>query len=103
MIARVSSEYVELAHLVQFHMELRREILPAYESANGILSLLVLQRSLIAYDDIMIVSLWESEEAARNYANSERVRSGSVKELGIITHDPFAFEVLSTWSSEDPT
>lgn len=92
-----------LARIEEFYRTLYSEILPGYKAAAGILSVFVLERSLIAYNEITIVSLWDSEEAALDHANSERVRTRLVKEFGIIQKDPFNFHVVSTWSSQDPT
>src|SRR5215467_13387739 len=63
MIARVCSGFIIYDRIEEFLVILRDEILPAYTSADGILSVLVLRRTLVGYHEVMVLSLWESRQA----------------------------------------
>lgn len=100
MIARVCSDFVISERIEEFLARLREQILPAYMSAKGILSVAVLQRTLVAYHEVIILSLWESPEAVFEFARNDSGAEASMKELGVILKDPVNFELVSIWSSE---
>jgi hypothetical protein len=98
MIARVCSEFVIWDRVEEFFAKLKDEILPAYTSADGILSILVLQRALVGYSEVMVLSLWESKEAAE-FAGRTLVGAAFIKDLGVIQKETVTFQLVSTWSS----
>lgn len=100
MIVRVSSEFVISNRIAEFLAILRTEILPAYASAEGILSVLVLNRALIGYNEVMILSLWKTKEAAIESASCGFTPAESLKDLGVIQKETITFELVSSWSSE---
>lgn len=98
MIARVCSEFVFADRIEDFLANLRNEVLPAYTSADGILSVLVLQRALVGYNEVMVLSFWESKEVAFEFASRGSANPGSIKALGVIEKEIVNFEVVSSWS-----
>ena len=98
MIARVCSEFVISDHIEDFLAKLRVEVLPAYTSADGILSVLVLRRALVGYNEVMVLSLWESKEAVFKFAGRRSVEAEFIKELGVIEKEIVNFDLVSTWS-----
>lgn len=100
MIARVCSSFVIADRIQDFLANLQREILPAYTSANGILSVLVLQRALIGYNEVMILSIWASSEAAIQFASQQPTPTRFTKDFGIIPKENLNFDLVSTWPSE---
>lgn len=78
---------------------LRVQVLPAYTSADGILSVLVLHRALIGYPEVMILSLWESNDAVVQFASRASLGAGFIKEFGVMQKETVNFELVSTWSS----
>lgn len=107
MIARVCSGFIIYDRIENFLVILRDEILPAYTSADGILSVLVLQRALVGYHEVMVLSLWESRQAVADFADRGPIAAGSTKELGVVQKETIDFDLVSTWSSqqssENPT
>jgi len=100
MIARVCSEFVISTRMEDFLAKLRDEVLPAYISANGILSVMILRRALIGYTEVLILSLWESQDAVLQFASRESFDEAYIRELGIIRKERLAFDVICSWSSE---
>lgn len=99
MIARVCSDFVISERIEEFFARLREQVLPAYMSAKGILSVAVMQRTLVAYHEVIILSLWESPEAVFEFAINDSAEA-SMKELGVILKDPVNFDLVSVWSSD---
>lgn len=85
----------------EFLAQVRDQVLPSYMAARGILSIAVLQRVLIGYNEIIIFSLWESPETAREFVSKNCGNETLTKELGVIQKEPINFEVVSIWSSEE--
>lgn len=100
MIARVCSGFVIFDRIDEFLQRLRQQVLPAYVSASGILSVAVLQRTLVAYHEVVILSLWESRDAVFEFAGNDPGAEVSIKELGVILKEPVNFELVTIWSSE---
>jgi hypothetical protein len=100
MIARVCSDFVISDRIEHFFAKLRFGILPAYTSAAGILSVLVMQRALVGYHEVMILSLWDSKEAAMDFDGCGLACAASLKELGVLQKEVLHFDLVTTWSSE---
>lgn len=104
MIARLCSAFVIADRIQDFLAKLQREVLPSYTSADGILSVLVLQRALIGYNEVMILSIWKSSEAAIQFAHQQpaptRFTKDFAKDFGIIPKEIVNFDLVSTWASE---
>jgi heme-degrading monooxygenase HmoA len=45
--------------------------IPSYEAAPGLISVSLLQRSLVAYIEFMIISSWRSEEAMKPFVKKQ--------------------------------
>lgn len=93
MIARVCSAFVISDRIEEFVALLRNEIMPVYTSTDGILSVIVLQRKLAGYIEIMILSIWESNDAVVEFAGRQSLNTGSLSELGVIQKEIANFEL----------
>ena len=102
MIVRVSSEFVISGRIEDFLAKLQVEVIPTYTTADGMLSVLVLRRTLVGYCEIMIVSLWESNGAAIQFAGGGLPRAEFVQEFGVIQKETINFELVSIWPSTPP-
>jgi heme-degrading monooxygenase HmoA len=62
VIVRISSIAIPKIKLPDYFEHMQRELIPRYEGAPGLDSLHVLHRELVAYVEITLISLWDSEE-----------------------------------------
>jgi len=67
VIVQISSIAVAKAKTGEYLERLQRDAIPAYEAALGIVSIQLLRRSLVAYDELLTLSVWESEEALTRF------------------------------------
>jgi heme-degrading monooxygenase HmoA len=99
MIVRICSAFV-LSSLIEPYLDgLRGTVMPIYAAATGLLSVSVLQRHLVAYSEVLIVSSWESEEAMRQFMRHPVHLDGTLQEQTSIRREPIFYEVVDGWSS----
>jgi heme-degrading monooxygenase HmoA len=90
VIVRICSDLVACENIPAYVADLSQRVLPLYRLADGLQSVSVLQRKLIAYGEIATVSAWDSAEAMADF-----FRASVPKPAGIvIRRDPLIFEVV---------
>lgn len=90
VIVRICSDLVARENIAMYVNDLSERVLPLYRVADGLQSVSVLQRKLVAYGEIATVSAWDSEEAMLQF-----FRVPLPVPLGIvIQRDPLIFEVV---------
>ena len=62
VIVQISSIAIAKSEIGEHLRRLQRDVIPAYEAALGIVSIQLLRRSLVAYDELLTISVWESED-----------------------------------------
>lgn len=88
-----------MSEQVDAHLnDLRCKLIPACLSANGLLSVSLLHRQLIAYDEVLIVSSWDSAEALKDFRESASAVHSASSACGTIRKESLIFEVLNSWS-----
>jgi hypothetical protein len=62
VIVRISSTSVSESRVGSYREFLESSVIPRYETAPGMVKVSLLERQLVAYVEIIIVSLWQSME-----------------------------------------
>jgi hypothetical protein len=81
--------------------QVQRNLLPAYERAHGLDSVHLLYRSLVAYDELVTVSLWLSEEALAQFTASCDLQECS-PELSGIKFEPRTYTLVLSRNVQSP-
>lgn len=67
-------------------------LLPNYETAEGFFSVCVSKREVVAYVEVLTISIWQSEDALRHFIQDNgRV---ATKDRGFISLEPHTCELL---------
>src|ERR1700685_1677728 len=100
MIVQVSSVAV-LQSMVNVHMEdLRSRTVPTYRAAEGFVSLCLLQRPFVAYVELLMISILESELAWDRFTASQPPVTGAEREHNIIRLGFRTYELLVSTQSK---
>jgi hypothetical protein len=67
-IVRIGSVFVIQSHIDAYLKWLREEIIPGYQAAQGFSAIVVLRRSLVGYEEITTVTMWQSAEEMQRFA-----------------------------------
>ena len=84
MNVRIASRFVLEDKASVYWEYLHDAIVPRYEVADGLLSVFVLKRQVIAYVELDILSFWESEPAMVRFVLAEELGIGPGSEHGAI-------------------
>ena len=93
VIVQISSIAVAKAKTAEYLDRLHRDAIPAYETAQGIVSIQLLCRSLVAYDELLTISVWESEEALMRFRET-RLVTDEPSDLRGIESVPRTYELV---------
>ena len=80
-----ASEYLEY---------LETSAIPTYESAAGLISVYLLQRSFVAYTELLTFTIWESDQALRQFVESQPLRGAFTSQRGVIQFEPRAYQLV---------
>ena len=70
---------------------LQSNAIPAYEAADGLVSVSLLQRPFVGYVEVLILSLWVSEDAMARFLQRKPEVDG-VKTEGTVRVEPHVYE-----------
>lgn len=98
-IVRIASVFVPQSHGDFYLQHLLDTAVPAYQAAPGLLAILVLKRSLVAYDEITTITTWRSTEHMRNCCESSAVTTTSAALLE--REPPHVYQVIFDASRAD--
>lgn len=90
VIVRICSDLVACENIETYVNDLSQRVLPLYRVADGLQSVSVLQRKLVAYGEIATLSAWNSEQAMFEFL---RVPLPTPPKI-VIRRDPLVFEVV---------
>jgi len=83
VIVRISSIAIPNARIDDYLEYLQRDLIPRYETAEGIESVWVLQRRLLAYDEVTTISVWQAEEALTRFFEGRPLNDPNCEYSGI--------------------
>jgi len=72
---------------------LQSNAIPAYEAADGLVSVSLLQRPFVGYVEVLILSLWVSEDAMARFLQGKPEVDGG-KTDGTIRVEPHVYEFI---------
>lgn len=92
MIVQISSVAVPQSVLSVQIENMRSRTIPTYQAAEGFVSLCLLQRPFVAYVELLMISIWESEPAlnrftARQLAADVAEGDHDIIRLGLRTYE----------------
>ena len=67
MIVRISSAAVPESGLTAYLDYVQKVEIPAYEAADGLVSVTLVRRNLGGYVEVLTLSIWQSEDALRRF------------------------------------
>jgi heme-degrading monooxygenase HmoA len=73
------SRYLDYAH---------NGIIPAYESAAGLISVAVFQRPVVGYVELLTLTMWQSEQALTRFLEDSLTTSKDRSDYGVIYMEP---------------
>lgn len=65
------------SHAEPYLRKLLDAVIPAYQTASGLLAMVVLRRSLVAYEEIATVTTWQSAAHMQKFCESSPATSHS--------------------------
>ncbi len=93
MIVRISSAFVPLYNFTSYLEYVQGSEVPSYEAATGLISVSLLQRSLVTYVELMTISSWRSEEAMKPFVEKQLSADRAKNEYGIIQFEAHTYEL----------
>lgn len=92
MILQISSTVIRDSSLKEYLEYLRQGDIPSYEAAPGLVSVWLLQRPFVAYVEVMIISVWQSDEALKRFVANWTV-DRATRECKGIQLEPRVYEL----------
>ena len=100
MIMQVSSVVVPQS-MVSMQIETMRSwTIPACQAAEGFVSLCLLQRPFVAYVELLMISVWESEPALNRFTASQLPVDGAERDHDIVHLGSRTYELLVSGESK---
>jgi hypothetical protein len=90
---RITSSIVLETNSTAYRDLVQQVVVPRYEVADGLLSVFVVTRHLVAYVELDILSLWDSQQAMAQFASAEALTTGVGSDLGVIHLDERTYTV----------
>ncbi len=92
MIVQISSVAVPQSVVSVQIDDMRSRTIPTYQAAEGFVSLCLLQRPFVAYVELLMISIWESEQALNQFTASQLAvdvaeRDHDIIRLGLRTYE----------------
>lgn len=96
MIVRISSAIVPSSEIDAYLEHLRTKAIPIYEAAVGLRWVAFLQRPVVAYVEVMTLSVWNSEQAMARFLEGKLFKDKPASHTGVIEMDPHAYELTAS-------
>lgn len=101
MIVRISSIAIPKTEVARYFDHVQSDLVPAYRGAPGFDSLYFLHRSLIAYEEVLTVSFWQSEADLVHFVQDSAVEHG-LREVAAIEFAPRSYRLLMSCKGQEP-
>jgi heme-degrading monooxygenase HmoA len=98
MIVQVSSVAVPQSMVNVRIEDMRSRTIPIYQAAEGFVSLCLLQRPFVAYVELLMISIWESEAALDRFTASHLPVDGAERDRAIIRLGVRTYDLVSSES-----
>ena len=94
VILQISSTAIPESRLTEYLKDVQNNELRSYELAPGLDSVCLLQRTFVAYVEVVIMSIWRSERDLMRFSESWPSRDRIVSEYGGIQIEPRVYSLL---------
>jgi heme-degrading monooxygenase HmoA len=91
VIVRISSNAVPETNIGAYLEYVERNELPLYESTPGLIKVWVLQRPFVAYTEVVVLSVWKSEEFMTGFVEKHPVLEEVKRDYGAIPLEARAY------------
>jgi heme-degrading monooxygenase HmoA len=94
MIVRVSSAIVSETQVGIYLEYAESSVMPAYETAEGLIWVFLSRRQVVGYVEFLIISIWQSGEAWKRFLEGQPATTGIRSDGGAIYVEPRAYELV---------
>lgn len=94
MIVRVSSAIVSETQVGIYLEYVGSSVMPAYETAVGLISVSLSRRQVVGYVEFLTLSIWQSDEALKRFVEAQPSATGVRSDGGVIYVEPRAYELV---------
>jgi heme-degrading monooxygenase HmoA len=101
VIVRISSTGVSESRVRAYREFLESSVIPRYETSPGMVRVSLLERQLVAYVEMLTVSLWQSREQLQQFLEnlqlsmeSQKLVEDAKRKYGVIEVESRTFEVV---------
>lgn len=102
VIVRVSSSAVPVPLVGAYVDQVQRSLIPAYQGAPGLVSVVVMQRPFSAFVEVLMLSLWVTEKALNQFLDKQGGVDVVRRPEGVIDMEPRNFEFVSSYKGNVP-
>ena len=96
MIVHFASVVVPQLQASKYLEYLETSAIPTYESATGLISVYLLQRSFVAYTEVLTFTVWESDQALHQFVESQPLKGAFTSQWGVIQCEPRAYQLVAS-------
>ena len=96
MLARTSCTIVSNPNFPDFLSYLQNSVLPQYQNSPGLVSVSLLQRLVVGYVELLILSVWRSKEALDGFIANDSSGEDIRTRFGAIPMEPHSYEVVTS-------
>ena len=96
MLARTSCAIVPSHKFPEFLSYVQNSVLPHYQNSQGLISVSLLQRPVVGYVEVLILSIWRSQEALDGFAGNELLVEEIRTRFGAIPMEPRSYEIVAS-------
>jgi hypothetical protein len=93
MILQISFVAVPTSEFRSYLEEMKHTTLPAYEGANGLISVALFQRALVAYIEVATISAWRSEQELAQFLEHTSPTASAVNHV-VMWRGETAYELV---------
>jgi len=72
-------------------------VVPQYQNSPGLVSVSLLQRLVVGYVEVLILSIWRSQEALDRFTAHDSSGEDIRTRFGAIPMEPHSYEVVAKW------
>lgn len=82
---RIASVFVMQSHVDGYLKRMLNKVIPEYQAAEGLLTVMILRRSLVGYEEITTITTWHSREYMQSFFES---KVGTTSNAVLIQREP---------------
>ena len=96
MLARTCCTLVSKPKFPEFLSYMQNSVLPHYQNSPGLMSVSLLQRVVVGYVELLILSVWRSQEDLDRFTANDSSAEDVRTRFGAIPMEPHSYEVVAS-------